>query len=221
MTQIPGDNRMQKSTLFDPDPDRTWKVNRGYSVFIRVLRKSFIFIALLLIGIVIAWLVIFDVNRSSGPETGSQAEGEAALVKARYDGVDNQSRPYRITADRAVRVSGEGGLVELEQPLADIFLSETEWMAARSDTGSFSQKTEILNLQENVKLFYDAGMEFSLSQVSLDLKAGTAVSDQPVEGQGPSGRIKAMGILIEDGGYNIIFTGPAQLRLRPQSTGAD
>lgn len=220
MKPTPADRDMNAaapSEQFDIDRGRNWQINRRYSVFIRVLRKSFIFIALLFIAIVVVWLMFFNAEQQQQPAKPTEAQGETALIDAQYDGIDNRNRSYRVTADRAVRSTRNVDLVNMEQPLADIFGTDNSWMALRADTGDFDQKSEILNLQQNVKIFYDQGMEFSLEQARIDLKDSSAVSDRPLEGQGPSGRIQASGMKLQNAGETIIFTGPATLRLRPKS----
>jgi lipopolysaccharide export system protein LptC len=210
-------NTAAPSEEFEIDQGRNWQINRRYSVFIRLLRKSFVFIALLLIAIVVIWLIFFNAEQQQKPAEPTQAQGETALIEARYDGVDKQNRSYRVTADRAVRSSRNVNLVNMQQPMADIFSSDNSWLALSADKGDFDQETEILNLQQNVKLFYDQGMEFSLASARIDLKNSSVVSDQPLEGHGPSGRIQASGMNLQNAGQTIIFTGPATLRLRPQS----
>jgi lipopolysaccharide export system protein LptC len=202
------------------DVEHDLKINRGYTVFIKILRKSFVAIALLLICAVVFWLFFFDpANQASTPakitpeQPSNKASGEAALLKAQYDGVDVEQRPYRVTADKAVRSTADENLIDMIAPVADIFSADESWLAALSKVGNFNQETSTLVLRDDVKLFYDHGIEFSMPEIKIDLKQNTAMTDEPVEGHGAQGKIKASGLRIENAGQKIIFNGPATLTL--------
>lgn len=201
------------------DSHGEFKVNRGYTVFIKILRKSFVLIAIALICAVIFWLVYFDPERqkrpsSDVPEASKNAvSGQVALVKAQYDGVDVEQRPYRVTADKAIRSTQNKNLIDMVSPVADIFSADDSWLAALAQVGEFNQQTSTLILREDVKLFYDEGVEFSMPALKIDLKNNTAMTDEPIKGRGAQGEITAAGLQVENAGQKIIFTGPATLRL--------
>ncbi len=192
------------------------KVNYGYSKFIRFFRKFMILIAIGFIAAVAVWMQYY--NEGNAPVTPTPDEtaprGQAALIEAQFDGIDSENRPYRVTADKATRSTDNADLVDLDRPTADLLTSDEKWLVGKANTGAFDQTTSVLDLNGSVKLYYDDGTEFTLDQARLNLKDTSATSDDPVMGQGPSGRITGQALNITEGGNMITFKGPATLRLR-------
>lgn len=197
-------------------------VNYGYSKFIRFFRKFIVLIALAFIAAVVIWMKIYNQQQSipSTADNTTAPSGEAALISAQFDGIDNENRPYRVTADKAVRSTDDTDLINMTNPMADLLTADDRWLAGTAQSGEYNQAKSTLDLRDNVKLYYDDGVEFTLQNALLDLKQTSAISDMPVRGQGPSGNISAQALNITDGGNMIIFKGPATLQLRSaQGTG--
>ena len=193
---------------------RQFTVNHGYSHFIRFFRKFMVFGALLLILAVGLWLGFYKGNNTVEPVKTAEVSSEAALIKASFDGIDKKGQPFRVTSDKTVQELNNQDIYDLTRPMADIVSGQGRWMAASAQQGLFNNATSVLFLEENVKLFYDDGMEFSLENAELDLMENTAVSRAPVQGQGPAGTISAQGMEISGDGNRITFEGPARMRLR-------
>ena len=191
-----------------------WTVNHTYTKFIKFFRKFMVIVALILILAVALWLGYYKDEKAVAPEPEKEMSTEAALVQAQFDGVDNQGRPFRVTAERTVQQSDNSDVFNLTLPMADIVDQNNRWMAASANAGQYNQASTVLYLEENVKLFYDDGMEFTLEKAEINMSDNTANSDAPVRGQGPSGRINAAGLNISGSGDKIIFDGPATMKLR-------
>ena len=138
--------------------------------------------------------------------------GTNQLVNPRFDSVDDKNQPYVITAESALQ-NLKSEHIALEKPLADIVLNSGQWMALRSDKGEFNQKTQKLRLDENVKLYHDAGYQFSMQALDINLKANTVSSDTDVTGHGPLGTLDAKGLEASGESEQLIFIGPAKLVL--------
>ena len=138
--------------------------------------------------------------------------GTNQLVNPRFDSVDEKNQPYTITAESALQ-NLKSERKDLTKPLADIVLNSGQWVAMQSDKGVFNQKTQKLRLDENVRLYHDAGYQFSLQAVDIDLKANTAVSDTQVNGHGPMGTLDAKGLQANGETEQLVFIGPAKLVL--------
>jgi hypothetical protein len=61
---------------------------------------------------------------------------------------------------------------------------------------------------------HENGTRFVTDTAHADAAHNTAEGDDPVEGHGPSGDVKAQGFRILDRGDKIIFTGKADMLLR-------
>ena len=137
--------------------------------------------------------------------------GGATLTDARYRGVDEQGRPYTLTAATAQQVGPER--INLTTLKADITLADGTWLMLQSKHGVFLQHTNQLDLSHDVTLYRDDGTTMTTASASIDLKNGAAAGAEPTHAEGPFGTLDAQGFTITDKGTAIQFTGPAHLVL--------
>jgi lipopolysaccharide export system protein LptC len=137
----------------------------------------------------------------------AQTDAEAMRISgARYQGVDDQNRPYNVTADSAVQ-QDKTGLIDLTKPRADILLTSGAWMLLEARDGQFDRPKSLLDLQGNVTLWHDNGTTMKSETAHIDVHAGEAESDQPTAAQGPFGTIESEGFRLRDRGQVMVFTG--------------
>lgn len=201
-------------TRFDYTPRNVRRVGRGYSRFVAVLKFTLPIGALVIIGVLIMRLsgttaVIPQPELTSLPETEKTTPGQIELIQPKYEGTDDQGRPYTVTADKATRAVETPDKVLFENPAADITLADKSWIAVKGKTGSLDHKTDILRLNDDVTIFHDGGYEMHLRDIELNLKDKSAQTAQPVKAQGPVGTIAAQGMTVKDTGNKVIFAGPA------------
>ena len=196
-------------------PRRLSALGRGYSYFVRVLKFILPLSALAVIGILIARLAETPQQQilASLPKEEKTTPGQIELVKARYEGVDDQNRPYTVTADNSVRAVNSPDAVIFENPLADITLQDKTWVAVKAVSGSLDRKTELLSLKDDVIVFHDSGYEMHLQDIRIDLKRKTAITSLPVWAQGSMGSVTAQSMSVEKQGDLIVFGGPATLTI--------
>jgi lipopolysaccharide export system protein LptC len=172
--------------------------------------------ALLIVSLILAWPRIGGgdnrVRFGGGRISADEAE-TLRMLNARYVGVDNQDRPYVVTAKTATRESAHAARTDLQSPKADMTTSGGAWIAATAQTGVYHNTSRQLDLAGDVSMFHDGGSEFHTARAQVDLNAGAASGDDPVAGQGPSGTIASEGFRLYDRGTVIIFTGKAHLVL--------
>lgn len=187
---------------------------RGYTRFVRAMRLLLPLAAVGIIGLLVSWPRVEE--RISPPPAAQdmpQTVGQNELINPRFESEDSKSRPFTVTATRAVQSTTNPDIVFLEKPMGDIQLGGGAWVAAEAEKGSFDQKNETLALEGRVKLFHDNGYEIVTEKLRVDMRARTAWSDTALQGQGPAGRLDATGVKVDAAGDNIIFTGPAKLVL--------
>ncbi|MBO1075122.1 LPS export ABC transporter periplasmic protein LptC [Roseomonas marmotae] len=138
----------------------------------------------------------------------TQTEAEAMRISgARYQGVDEQNRPYNLTADSAVQQQDQSGLIDLTNPRADILLTNGAWMLLESREGEYDRPKNLLDLQGNVTLWHDNGTTMKTEAAHIDIHAGEAKSDSATAAQGPFGTIESEGFRLLERGQVMIFTG--------------
>ena len=142
--------------------------------------------------------------------------GGATLTDARYHGVDDQGRPYTVTAATAQQDGPDR--INLTTPKGDITLSNGTWLMVQSKKGVYLQHTQQLDLSQDVTLYRDDGTTLVTASASVDLKDGAAASAEPTHAEGPFGTLDAQGgFTVTDRGTAVQFTGPARLVLNGSS----
>jgi lipopolysaccharide export system protein LptC len=143
-------------------------------------------------------------------QLAGQVEG-GEVIDAHYHGVDDQGRPYTLTAAVATQEGTEK--IKLTQPIGDMTLQNGTWLSMKSKLGVFIQHTNLLDLWQDVVLYRDDGTTLYTQSMSMDLKSGAAASAQPVHAEGPFGVLDAQGFALVDKGDVVQFSGPARLVL--------
>lgn len=131
------------------------------------------------------------------------------IIEPRYQGVDEQNRPYNLTAAVAIQ-AGNDDVVQLEQPRADLLLSDGAWVYLEAREGRYDKRRNWLDLAGQVTVLHDDGTQFVTERAAIDMVAGNAAGDDPVAAQGPFGTLTAEGFRLQDRGQVVIFTGRAR-----------
>lgn len=177
--------------------------------------------ALAIVGLTLAWPQFLpDGEFRIGESTmaGVNIDG-LVMDNPRYVGIDEKRRPYQVSATTASQHSKSDDLVYLDDPKADIVVSETGWVAMTARTGIYDKTAETVALSGGVTVFYDRGYEFQSQTAQVNLRDGTAQSDDSVTGHGEAGEIIAEGFRLYDRGARVLFTGRSRAVL--QSAGRD
>jgi len=135
----------------------------------------------------------------------------SVMNNPQFTGSDAKGRNFNLSAITAHQLSAESPLLDLQSPKGDITLSSGNWVSLTADTGKFEQKLRQLDVNGNVMLFHDKGMQLTTEQAHIDMKTGEAHGEKPVHGQGPEGVVDAEGFRITGYGERIEFTGKANL----------
>lgn len=202
-------------------PGPRWSGRNTYSAFVQLLKFSLPVVAILLIGLMVFWQQIVPNPKFLLPDVGELSPEMArnlTMTKPRFDGLDDQGRPYTVTAETALQADGSGDIVDLSQPKADMTMDNGTWMALSADQGRYNRAEEMLYLDGQVNLFQDRGFELRTPSATIDFRSGIANGDQGIEGQGPSGQLSAEGFEVRNRGGIIIFTGKSHLTVLPDSS---
>lgn len=189
-----------------------------YSNFVRAMKFILPTVALLLVGLIIAWPYI-DVPdarfRIGFADLTVREADDPSMVNPRYLGSDDSNQPYSITAEIARKLAESGNVVELDSPKADIELEDGTWLVLTAAKGIYGRTAESLDLEGSVVLYHDSGYEFLTEKAKIDLERSIAEGDVPVRGQGPFGNLQAEGFRLVDKGKTIYFTGKSKLVIYP------
>jgi len=187
------------------------------SVTIRLTKWLLPAAALALLTVIAIWPELDRATeraRISFRRIAAEIEG-ATMVEPRYRSVDERSRPYTITAEKARQANQDR--IDLTAPKADITMEDGQWLMLQSRKGVYIQSASQLDLSDNVILYRDDGTTMTTATVSVDLKAGAALTEDKVHVEGPFGTIDAEGFAVTDKGAAVHFHGPARALLNGAS----
>ncbi|MGE0723980.1 MAG: LPS export ABC transporter periplasmic protein LptC [Alphaproteobacteria bacterium] len=198
---------------------RTRRIDVRYSRFVWLLRYLLPMLAIALIALVALWPQIYhsvDLFRLQTVQLDPSEVSTLRMTNARYQGIDQQNRPYLVTADVAIQNPKDKNFLALEGPKADITLETGAWVSLGADTGVYDNAQHTLDLIGDVRLFHDSGYTFETRSVRIDLNTTAAEGREAVAGHGPGGTIQAEGFRILEKGDVIQFTGKSRLVMTPE-----
>jgi lipopolysaccharide export system protein LptC len=137
------------------------------------------------------------------------------LTDVRYSGVDDNNRPYTVTAVTARQIASDR--VDLVDPKADISVQGGDWLMVQSRQGVYVQRDSQLDLSGEVVLYRDDGLTMVTDVATVDFKAGVASGVGQVHAEGPFGTLDAQGFSLGDRGQVVQFAGPGRVVLNGQS----
>ncbi len=179
--------------------------------FVRWSKRLLPALALALLGLVVFWPEIEgneDRSRVSFRRmVMPRAEG-LRVVNPRYQGIDDLNRPFTVTA-RAGQQPGAEQVLDLDEPRADILLSDGAWVYLQAHGGRFDRAANHLDLKGEVTIYHDSGLMMVTETAAVETEAGIASGDDPVAAQGSFGTITSDGFRIRERGAVVVFTGRA------------
>jgi lipopolysaccharide export system protein LptC len=183
---------------------------------VRALKRLLPAAAILLLVLVALWPQLdgTDEARRLTFRRGAEPPAETLrLREARFQGVDEQGRPYTVTAVEATQATG-ANIVRLTEPQADMTLTDGAWVLLRARAGSYARDARTLDLMGQVTLHHDSGYEVTSETAQVVLNEKSAHGESPVAAQGPFGTLEGSGFTLTEGGAVIVVTGPARLVLQ-------
>lgn len=141
-------------------------------------------------------------GRISAPE-------QSTMVNPHFKGMDKNSNPYNITADKAVQLSGDKVLLETIQ--GDLITESESWYSLAADVGHLTLSQKTLNLEGDIILFSYHGYELRTETAVVDIEKGEIQTNDFVEIKGPMGTIKSNGLTFNNNKETVHFSGPVKV----------
>jgi lipopolysaccharide export system protein LptC len=123
----------------------------------------------------------------------------------RLTGFNKQHEAYNVTAKTATQKLTAPGLIDLTDLEAIISTPDSSKATLRALTGKFDSNAELLSLHDNVTISSTSGYSAALSTATVDFKAGTVNSDEPVKVTLENGVVLAGALSVKGGGDVITF----------------
>lgn len=196
--------------LWGPRRATSLKDARRRTALVHILRLLFTIGAVLSAG----WL-LGTVIESSMRERRAQpgAAGLSVTVHGpRFDGFDDNDRPYTLTALTAQRRRDNPVLVDLVNP----HLKDVASSTVQARTGVWNSETEILDLQGDVVMTDAAGYTFTSQQTRMYVRENRVEGQDPLTGFGPIGEVRADAYEVLEDGDRILLKGNVWTKFTPK-----
>lgn len=214
-----GDRKVLESL---PSRARTTKEEAAArSRLVRRLRIALPIAALVMIG-------IFALNTGKGGpedvflnefETLTAATEDLRMANPRFTGVDNEGKPFEITASAAIQNPEDQTRVALEAPKA-VQGHEDDLSVVTADKGLYQSETNILELRDAVTFERQIGQEMYVlktPEAVVNIKEETVTTTVGVGGDGPDGgALKADRMTAYNSEGRIVFEGNVSMRIMPK-----
>jgi len=139
------------------------------------------------------------------------------MVSPRVTGLDASGQPYVLTADTATQATGQPNHVALDNVQADLKLqNNTDWVSLSATSGLLDTESQTLGLKQKIDIYASSGYEFHGTSAVIDFRKGTVTSDEPVEGHGPLGTLRADSMTADNAKRTLHFQGRVKVRIYGQ-----
>jgi len=183
---------------------------RRHSARVRLFRRIIPIGAAIGIGFIAVVALFNPFGKIDGLSMGpiSLSGTQVTMESPRLSGYRKDNRAYEVTANAAMQDVRRPTVIELRDMKARLTLDDAGTVARlEAETGLFDTQKEHLELRQNVRVRTDGGQEADLRSASVDLKAGSVVSEEPVRVRLPDATVEADGLNIRDSGKIVTFIG--------------
>ena len=196
--------------LWGPRRATSLKEARQRTALVHILRLLFVIGAVLSAG----WLlgtIIESGFREQRAEPG--AAGLSVTVHGpRFDGYDDNDRPYVLTAATAQRRRDNPALVDLVNPRLKDVASST----VQARTGVWNTELEVLDLEGDVVMTDAVGYTFTSQKTRMYVRENRVEGREPLNGFGAAGEVRADSYEVLDDGNRIILKGNVWTKFTPK-----
>jgi lipopolysaccharide export system protein LptC len=132
---------------------------------------------------------------------------KVTMEMPRLTGFKKDNRPYEVTARWAAQDIKTPTIIELREINARIALQERGMATVQALAGVYNTNSETILLKDDVRVKTDGGYDAKLKSATVEFKAGTVVSREPVTVEFSGGTIDADGLEMVDNGARVLFQG--------------
>lgn len=143
-------------------------------------------------------------------------DGKLIMENPNLNGMDENQRPYRLKADRAIQDAENPAVVELQTIIATLPMDDKISADIIAGNGIYDSDAKTLVLTREVKVKTSDGMEIYLQDADVDIDKGTLMTLSPITATSAQADISSASLLVEDGGDRLVFEGKVRMTLRPK-----
>lgn len=221
----------ERRAHWEPQRRMTLDAARRRSSMVKILRWGFIVLAVLIVGIVTAYIIISAkpptpvqpvqpaqpaATDPANPATNPDKPDDLTIENPVYQGTDKTGHPYVVKADLATRHTNADGtpsdITDLVNPRLFGDPNDKGQSRVTAEKGVYDSKNKTLDLQGDVKLMTPNGYVYTTDHAQALIEDDRIWGTTKVVGEGPDGAISADGFEITNNGKTIRFKGKVKTR---------
>ncbi len=130
---------------------------------------------------------------------------------------DKDNRVNNFVASNIDETEPGSKLIKLTNPEGILPTATDRWVSIKAPYGYFNQNTNLLELNDNVELFYSEGMTINTASAFFDFNSARGYGNKPVSGQGFFGTLQAEGFEYSSKNDILTFTGHNNINIKEES----
>jgi lipopolysaccharide export system protein LptC len=196
--------------LWGPRRATSLREARRRTALVHILRLLFTIGAVLSAGWLLGTIIESTMRdkQAGPPPTGLSV----TVLAPRFEGFDANDRPYNLTAETARRRRENVALVDLVNPK----LEDAASTVVQAREGVWNSETEVLELFGDVVMTDAAGYTFTSQKTRMFVKENRVEGQEPLNGVGPIGEVRADAYDVLDDGNRIVLKGNVWTRFTPK-----
>jgi len=196
--------------LWGPRRATSLKEARQRTALVHILRLLFTIGAVLSAGWLLGTLIESSLReRRTQPGTAGLS---VTVHGPRFDGYDDNDRPYTLTAVTAQRRRDDPAKVDLVNPRLKDAASST----VQARAGVWNTELEVLDLEGDVVMTDAAGYTFTSQKTRMYVRENRVEGQEPLQGFGPVGEVRADAYEVLQDGNRIILKGNVWTKFTPK-----
>ena len=151
----------------------------------------------------------FDISESA------YADGKLVMANPKLDGYTKDSRPYSMTATRALQHVDKTGIVELEGIDAKVPVSSEVFATIGAERGVYDRDKNTLDIPSQITVKTTDGMTAVLQSAYLEIGNGNLKTSDPVDIKMNGGQLAADAMSVLENGRVLIFEKRVKMEVTP------
>jgi lipopolysaccharide export system protein LptC len=183
---------------------------RRHTILVRVLRGAALAVCLVGIGIVASGALLAPSRLLPGAlsAAGVAFDGsKITLESPKISGYQLDRKPYSITARLGVQDIANPHMIELLDIDAGIGTDDDRRMHVLASRARYDSRNELVHLNGDVRITSAGGYDLAMQEARVDFKAGTLMSDSPVDLRLDGATVSGGRMTIDDRRHVISFDG--------------
>ena len=200
---------------------RGMRAAQRHSRVVRFLRKAFPVCC----GLIVVAYGLSVLSRS-GVDTGLPdlnigriTSTDLKMSNPKYSGFGEDGSSYKFTAKTASQDLLKPGVVTLDEISGTLIQADKTKTDVSAKTGIYNSDSEVLDLDNGIRVVSENGMTVSLPRARLQTKESLLTSEDPVEVSFPAGTINAKGLTLRQKAKEVTFRSNVVANLKPASAG--